>query len=303
MTRADIVAYRDPQDRVDVVRFYEEVAALDAAVPPLREQDWERFVHLPQNRMGQDFRLMRTDRGVTGLLMSSLRLNEHEERRHLRILVHPAVRRRGAGRSLLLAALDMDASDDLTLQTLVPNAWTAAEAFYHRMGFREVERELEMALSGPVHPDVGMHAWSVQPEAPRDIAGTLAAIHNAAYAASRGYIRMTSEDMASVLAEGAEIWTARNGGRIVGFCHLELVSTALWVENVAVLPEWQGRGVATSLLRAALAAAAVSNIRLSVSDVNAPARAVYEALGFSIAYCTLRMTAGHAAVRAVLAGG
>jgi ribosomal protein S18 acetylase RimI-like enzyme len=73
------------------------------------------------------------------------------------------------------------------------------------------------------------------------------------------------------------------GGRDVGYLAVEDQATALFVDAIALVPEHQGRGVGTQLLREVMArgAAAGVPVRLNVLRVN-PARALYERLGFRI---------------------
>lgn len=69
----------------------------------------------------------------------------------------------------------------------------------------------------------------------------------------------------------------------VGILRIDEFSTHIEIDQLFLLPQHQGKGVGTSLVRDELARAAVKNIsvRLWVLRVN-PARAFYERLGFSV---------------------
>jgi ribosomal protein S18 acetylase RimI-like enzyme len=45
------------------------------------------------------------------------------------------------------------------------------------------------------------------------------------------------------------VWVAEDGGRLVGVLELDLRDDHLWIENVAVAPDQQGRGFGRQLLR------------------------------------------------------
>jgi ribosomal-protein-alanine N-acetyltransferase len=77
-----------------------------------------------------------------------------------------------------------------------------------------------------------------------------------------------------------------NGRRVVGFCSFWRVLDELHIKNLAVVPEFRRRGVATALLSRVMSEAARFGIRrtmLEVRQSNAPARQLYEKFGFVVA--------------------
>jgi [ribosomal protein S18]-alanine N-acetyltransferase len=73
---------------------------------------------------------------------------------------------------------------------------------------------------------------------------------------------------------------------IAGFCSCWLVLDEIHINNLAVRPEHQGRGFGSALLEHVLQAGAsrgAQRATLEVRRSNAPARRLYERLGFSIA--------------------
>jgi [ribosomal protein S18]-alanine N-acetyltransferase len=75
-------------------------------------------------------------------------------------------------------------------------------------------------------------------------------------------------------------------GRAVGFCSFWRVLDELHINNLAVLPEFRLRGVASALLRHVLAEGArlgATRATLEVRRSNDAARQLYERFGFSIA--------------------
>ncbi|UFP93013.1 GNAT family N-acetyltransferase [Gloeobacter morelensis MG652769] len=90
------------------------------------------------------------------------------------------------------------------------------------------------------------------------------------------------------LAEpGHYIAVAVEGGTVVGFAsgvrHLHPDKPwALWVNEVGVSPDWQGRGIGKAVLRRLLAAAAAAGCTeawVGTEADNAPAQGLYRAVG------------------------
>jgi [ribosomal protein S18]-alanine N-acetyltransferase len=75
-------------------------------------------------------------------------------------------------------------------------------------------------------------------------------------------------------------------GRVVGFCSLWRVLDELHINNLAVLPTFRRRGVATALLTHVLAQGVALGARRATLEVrrsNDPARLLYERFGFTVA--------------------
>jgi ribosomal-protein-alanine N-acetyltransferase len=73
---------------------------------------------------------------------------------------------------------------------------------------------------------------------------------------------------------------------IVAFCSFWLVLDEVHINNLAVLREFQGQGLGTAILEHAIEAAAkrgANRATLEVRRSNAPARRLYERLGFEVA--------------------
>lgn len=73
---------------------------------------------------------------------------------------------------------------------------------------------------------------------------------------------------------------------VAGFCSFWLVTDEMHINNVALRPECRGRGIATKLLQYAINAATSRGAKRAMLEVrasNAPARRLYERLGFHVA--------------------
>lgn len=72
---------------------------------------------------------------------------------------------------------------------------------------------------------------------------------------------------------------------VVGFCAFWLVVDEIHINNVAILPEWRGRGLGSALMQRVLEEALVLGARRATLEVRASnegARRLYERLGFRI---------------------
>ncbi|MBQ8974915.1 MAG: ribosomal protein S18-alanine N-acetyltransferase [Oscillospiraceae bacterium] len=76
---------------------------------------------------------------------------------------------------------------------------------------------------------------------------------------------------------------AAEGGEVLGYCIMHCLYEQAELYSIAVSPEYRRQGTAKLLLEDALAwarAAGAGSVLLEVRRSNAPARALYEALGF-----------------------
>jgi ribosomal-protein-alanine N-acetyltransferase len=74
--------------------------------------------------------------------------------------------------------------------------------------------------------------------------------------------------------------------RVVGFCAFWLVFDEIHINNVAIRPEYRGRGIGTAVMRHVLAEArrlGAKRATLEVRASNTLARRLYERLGFYVA--------------------
>lgn len=275
----------DDRDADGVVALYERAARADPRLGPITLESWRAFTTLPQNSDGRDFRIAEYQGSILGLAESSLKDQGIGKVRFFKIVVDPASRRRGIGSALLRELLAIDAEEDLPLQTLVSQDWSAGLAFVSAFGFRHVESEIHMrcgqllAPAGPPLPsDVAVARAA---DAGRHASG-IARIHNAAYAADVAFNRMAAEDVEQ-LFDGYQLWTASAAGSLLGYCQLECQDDYIWLESLAIAPDAQARGIGAALAYQALAASGVSALcpaNLNVASVNTAAMRLYQKLGF-----------------------
>ena len=175
-------------------------------------------------------------------------------------------------------------SVNLELQSLASIGWTSGLEFLNALDFRHIESELGMRCSElvPYHRNPPFPISMARVTHPPTYAADLARIHNAAYEHDAAFRSLTTPEMSRTV-DGDELWIACHHSRVVAFCHLELEPKMVWLESLAVLPEYQGNGLGTALVQRALKAMGVGADRpaaLNVSSQNPRAVAVYSNIGF-----------------------
>jgi ribosomal protein S18 acetylase RimI-like enzyme len=291
-----------------IAAFFTAAHAQDPVVGAISADEWRRFAALPQNCGGRDFRLALEGGEIAGLATPSLRDHATPWVRHFRLVVAPALRRRGIGSALLGDLARMDAQHPVLLQCLCPDRWEGLSLFLEARGFGVIVHELDMACAdaGRHEPrrrhDIAVRALDSEAPLAPSFAAALAAIHNRAYAGSSAFAPLGGAEMATV---PALMLIAERRGAPLGCCQIEPAGNATWIESLAVEPREQGRGVGTLLMQHALAEAARRagpRVRLAVSDRNAAAYALYRRLGFSVTAKSPRYRAERAMVLAALEG-
>ncbi len=295
-----------PGDAPAIAAFFTAAHAVDPAIGAISAEEWQRFAALPQSRGGRDFRIAEAEGAIAGVATPALRDHAAPWVRHFRIVVAPALRRRGIGSTLLRHIAEMDAPAAVLLQCLCPERWVGLAAFLEARGFAAIESELDMVCeeAGRDEPrrrhDIAVRVL----DGTAALAEALAGIHNRAYAGSAAAVPLTGAEMADVLAP-ALVLVAERRGVPLGFCQIEPAGNAAWIESIAVEPREQGRGVGALLMQHALAEAARRagpRVRLAVSDRNAAAYALYRRFGFEVTGKSARYRAERAKVLAALEG-
>jgi ribosomal protein S18 acetylase RimI-like enzyme len=286
MLRADIaIAPVRNEDTDEIVALYDRANVTEPGIGPVPRIAWQRFVKQPQNHGGRDFRVVRHDGCLVGLAESHVKDQGEQVVRFLKVVVDPAYRRRRIATMLLVDLLKIDQPvGNRLFQCLASSSWTAGLGFLRKFGFVHIESEIGMGCAQLMPPREDLpSAVSLERVAnPADHAANVACIHNAAYRNDVAFRPFTTDEMAQALA-GDELWIAREGARVIAFCHLELEPKLAWLESIAVAPDCQSSGLGTALAYRALEAANVGVDRpagLNVSSNNPRAISVYGRLGF-----------------------
>ena len=125
----------------------------------------------------------------------------------------------------------------------------------------------------------------IQPALPNDAAAVTACVR-AAYA---GYVERIGREPAPMVADNAaliargEVWVVSESGRLVGVLVMRPEPPALFVENVAVLPERQGHGLGRELMAFAedhARAAGLAEVALYTNQKMTENLRFYAALGY-----------------------
>ena len=280
-----VAALRDG-DTDEIVALYDRATVTEQEIGPVPPDVWQRFVRLPQNLDGRDFRVVRDGQRLVAVAESSLRNQGEHAVRFCKFVVDPAYRRRGIATMLLAELLKIDEpGGNLSFQFLASSTWAAALEFLKAFGFSQIESEIRMECSQLRRLSGGLPS-AVSPERvtdPSSHAADVALIHNAAYRDDVAFRPFTAEEMARSLG-GCELWIVREGSRVVAFCCLEIGEKSVWLDSIAVAPDYQGRRLGAPLAYRAFQEAKVDADRpalLNVSSRNPRAISLYERLGFS----------------------
>ncbi len=279
-----VACLRD-EDTDEIVALYDRATVTEPGIGPVSATAWRRFVRLPHNANGRDFRVVRHVQRLIAVAESSLKDQCGQAMRFCKFVVDSDYRRQGVATALLAELLKIDQPDDeLSFQFLASNTWLAALEFLKAFGFTPIESEIGMMCTQlkSLSVDMSSAARADRVFNPSGYAADVALIHNAAYRDDVAFRAFTTEEMASFL-EGSELWAVRDGSRVVGFCHLEHEPKLVWLESLAVVPDYQGGRLATLLAQRALKEAGVDAGRpayLNVSSQNTRAISIYERLGF-----------------------
>ncbi|MDQ2805385.1 MAG: GNAT family N-acetyltransferase [Chloroflexota bacterium] len=209
--------------------------------------------------------------------------------------VHPQHRRRGLGNGMLRWAEAQASSLGAPSRLIIRNETLtdSSAALYTQAGYQcdfaehWLQRDLRGALPETAAP-LPTVPWSA------DSAPQFFAAYSAAFQTRPGFVAPPAAEWISDNADDPEFrpdlsLVALAAGGPVGFVTAGVVPlpaggpTVGWVSQIGVDPAWRGRGVATGLLAAVMAAfahAGFSDLGLHVNANNANAIALYTRLGF-----------------------
>lgn len=211
--------------------------------------------------------------------------------------VLPASRRRGIGSSLLRAVSERGrALGKQGLQLEVRDDDPDSVAFVEKRGYREIEREHEVVLDvsslsePPVidppsgvtivaraeRPDLERQMFEVDREASGDVPGLASSIEQT-------FDEWRSFAIARPSRDPELTFLAIAGDRLVGLAYLDVMSGVAYHSLTGVVRDWRGRGVASALKRAQIAAAFARGYGELVTESqheNVPMRRLNEKLGY-----------------------
>ncbi len=270
-------------DTDGVVRLYDVASRVENGIGPITTAQWQGFVGRPRSVNGRDFRVALVGTDLIGLAESTFRDQGSRLVRYIKLIVDPAFRRRGVGTQLLDSVLGQDRDETVSLHSHIQTSWPAGRAFAEAMGFSIIESEYRMHCPSfdPSLDSVG-EALIARVEESSTLAWRLAEIHNAAFRKDVSFTPHTADDMLAKL-EGMQLWSALLSGRIVGHAIVDANPHSVWLESLAVDPEFQGRGIGRALVVGSLHGSmgrAASSAGLSVSSQNQVALRLYQRLGF-----------------------
>jgi len=195
--------------------------------------------------------------------------------------VAPELRRQGLGRALSAPALEWAAAQGATLRARVRDDARPGQAFLRALGFRESSVQLSLAWSARPIEAPEMPALRIKRPGPGEAMRELERLSREAWVGAPDTFATRSDEVAQLFGEeGRLVLLAEAERRAVAYLSAVRLGRTLGIEEVAVLPEFRRMGIGRALLGAALEGTA--HAVLSVAESNAPARALYRSLGFSV---------------------
>jgi ribosomal protein S18 acetylase RimI-like enzyme len=195
--------------------------------------------------------------------------------------VAPELRRQGLGRALSAPALEWAAAQGATLRARVRDDARPGQAFLRALGFRESSVQLSLAWSARPIEAPEMPALRIKRPGPGEAMRELERLSREAWVGAPDTYATRSDEVAQLFGEeGRLVLLAEAERRAVAYLSAVRLGRTLGIEEVAVLPEFRRMGIGRALLGAALEGTA--HAVLSVAESNAPARALYRSLGFSV---------------------
>ncbi len=271
------------EDTDSIVSLCDACSTVEAELGPITPAQWRAFINRPRFAKGQDFRVAVKEGQIIGLVESSLRYQDDRSVRYIKIIVDPSCRRSFVGTSLLTATLNQDSDDEVSIQGHVRQEWNSGKEFCRQNGFTVIESEYRMhcdafhpasTYEGPAHFSL---LRDIEPCAAR-----LAQIHNDAFRDDVSFSPHSSEDMLHKAGD-CQTWVAIIEGEIVAHAIIESEERSMWLESLAVDPNFQGQGIGTALVMHGLGGEQSEGTRsagLSVSSKNPSALHIYGKMGF-----------------------
>ena len=272
-------------DTDSIVSLCDACSTVETELGPITAAQWRAFIGRPRFADGQDFRVAVKEGRVVGLVESSLRDQGGRGVRYIKVIVDPRCRRALIGTSLLAAILDQDSDNDISIQGHVRQEWDSGKAFCQQKGFNIVESEYRMHCDAfrPISTYEGPACISLL----RDVepfAARLAEVHNDAFRDDVSFSPHSPKDMLHK-SRDCRTWVAVIEGEIVAHAIIESETKSIWLESLAVDPNFQGRGIGTALVVQGLAGEQSGDVRpagLSVSSKNPSALHIYRKMGFQV---------------------
>jgi len=288
-------AYRAPGDDEAIVALHGRIHGCEPTYDDTTLERWRGFTEKSHVQGGRDFCVIECD-GKLVALMTSLHLEAPQcpgGIRHIRIAVDPDHRRRGHADNLLRSALEQARREGSSvLQSVVDGRWASGRSFAATRGFRALvhnlllERDRSPVGDQTVPDGVELRKYQSGDEV------SLARIHNVAMARDAEFNLESRESFAAHAKHAnVTIWVAAMH-LTVGYCFLELRGDRGYVHEIAVLPEWTGRGIGSALLARAIAslqASGATTTVLGVEEDNTTALHLYTRFGFSCAHDTFTL--------------
>jgi len=286
-----------PEDREALIRFWEEVAKLEAAHDLILVRELIDNLDRPNHDPERNLFVAVNREAIIGYIdiLSELEI----ERVVLQYLVHPVHRRKGISEKLVGRATERAGTlRAKKVQVNIPQDDKSGKRLFAKMGFRFVRRflELRLDLSKAHLSDVTPDDYPCRPmmEGEDEI---LTNLQNRSFLDTWGFNPNTTEEISyrihrpKVSLEDITLCLDRN--EPIGYCwaNIDFGKGAVIGEKrgrinmIGVDPNYRGKGVGKKVLIVGLTQLRSRGVRfvdLTVDRDNKPARALYHSTGFDL---------------------
>jgi mycothiol synthase len=286
-----------PEDREALIRFWEEVAKLEAAHDLILVRELIDNLDRPNHDPERNLFVAVNRESIIGYIdiLSELEIG----RAVLQYLVHPAHRRKGISEKLVERATERAGTlRAKRVQVNIPRDDKSGKRLFAKMGFRFVRRflELRLDLSKAHFSDVTPDDYPCRPMMEGEDE-KLTNLQNRSFLDTWGFNPNTTEEISyrihrpKVSLEDLTLCLDRN--EPIGYCwaNIDFGKGAVMggkrgrINMIGVDPNYRGKGVGKKVLIVGLTQLKSRGVRfvdLTVDCDNKPARALYHSIGFDL---------------------
>ena len=281
MTADNIVQYRSEWDG-RIADFFVRLNKDDPTIRALTVEQWNNFAARGD---ADDFLVVEDSaQNIIGLLTTRRITRQDIAIRHFCIYVILAERRRGLGSTLLEHVRSLDSNGEISiLECRVQSTWLPGMRFLERHGFNPWLSWVGMERKRGTIQVTPVENYRLRPATIED-SPSLSDINNAAHGSE---ISQSPEDFVKLLErDDNEAFVIEDcvSMRVIGFCVFEPDDGGSgWIDNLAIDPPYQRRGLGRWLVESALASIqgkSPRDVSLQCDATSSPALTLYGQLGF-----------------------
>lgn len=284
-TKLGPYTFYSPRKHDDLIVPPDAVAvARGPAFPKLTRESWMRFVHRPGNLDGKYFLIRSADgKAVEAILPSVKTSSLFKKNAQLSFIGQPAAEHLERAISFFKKELRIH-----FVQYVAGKDEAIVADLLKPLDFVGFSRGLTMTATREAivraRSKVGGSGNLVLADAlTRKDCQKALAIRTTGFQADIVFTQLTPEYYQAALARGEHIVFLKKDEDIVGFCHCTVGGPDMWIEAIVIERKFQGAGYGRHFIQALVNRfPAVKTVGLATSNINEPARHLYESVGFKV---------------------